>query len=216
MARNRRFPDQSFEYLLGTLGFREICGVDEAGRGPLAGPVVAAAVILPQSKTISGVSDSKALTPRRREELADTIKSECVDFSIGVVSAEEIDRLNILNASLEAMRKAVAGLGRAEPDILLIDGNRRVPIPTPQVVLKRGDARCYSIAAASIIAKCARDKIMREYNDRYPTYGFDRHKGYGTAFHREMLERHGPCPIHRRTFSPVREKLADSWAQTSK
>ncbi len=185
-------------------GRRLIAGVDEAGRGPLAGPVVAAACILPRGLQIEGIDDSKKLTPDQREELYQTItKHPDIIFGIGVVENDLIDEMNILRASLHAMALAVKELSE-EPDYLLIDGNH---LPPTQIVSKaviKGDSRSVSIGAASIIAKHYRDLLMIEYHEKFPYYGFDKHKGYGTKMHIEALKTHGPCPIHRTSFEPVK------------
>lgn len=183
-------------------GFRLVAGVDEAGRGPLAGPVVAAAVILPEKTPFPGVTDSKKVTARRREELATLIRARAVAVGIGCAEPEEIDRTDILRATFSAMLRALQGLG-VPPDFVLIDGPYSLPLPMPQRGLIRGDARSLSIAAASIIAKVHRDRLMDDYHALYPAYGFHRHKGYPTAEHREALRRFGPCPIHRRSFQGV-------------
>jgi len=176
-----------------------ICGIDEAGRGPLAGPVVAAAVILPRGLVIPYVNDSKKLTERRREQLYPEILEKAVAVGVGIVPPERIDEINILQATYEAMRQAVAKL-QVCPDILLNDAVRIPGIDIPQVPIVKGDAKSISIACASIIAKVTRDHIMLEYDRTYPAYGFAGHKGYGTAAHIAALRENGPCPIHRRTF----------------
>jgi ribonuclease HII len=195
------------ERALWSRGFRLLAGIDEAGRGPLAGPVVAAAVVLPVGVILPGVDDSKKLSPRRREELADLIRSRALAVATGIVPHERIDEINILNATLQAMRQAVESLG-LRPDHLLVDGNRSPDTGIPCVAIVDGDALSSSIAAASIIAKVTRDRLMVEYDRQYPGYGFARHKGYGTREHREAIERLGFCPIHRRSFAvkPVTEE----------
>lgn len=177
-------------------------GLDEAGRGPLAGPVVAAAVILPVDFINNGINDSKKLTPRKRELICEEIKRSALAVGIGVVEPMDIDRLNILKASLLAMEKAVYKLTR-KPDYLLIDGNQRTSLLIPQETLVKGDSRCCSIAAASIVAKVTRDSIMDEYHEMYPEYNFIKHKGYPTREHLEIIKKIGPCPIHRKTFRGV-------------
>lgn len=177
-------------------------GVDEAGRGPLAGPVVAAAVILPEECQINGLNDSKKLSPQKREALFHQIKRLAIVTGVGIVEPEEIDRINILRASLLAMEIAVKKLN-PQPDYLLIDGNIRTSLLIPQETVIKGDLRCCSIAAASIIAKVIRDSIMDNYHNIYPEYNFKRHKGYPTIDHFEALRRFGPCPIHRKTFNGV-------------
>jgi ribonuclease HII len=176
-----------------------ICGIDEAGRGPLAGPVAAGAVILPKSCEILFLNDSKKLSPERRDLLYDEIKEKAVSFSVCLVGPEKIDEINILNATLLAMKGAVEGL-KVKPDILLIDAVRIPGLSIPEVPIIKGDAKSLSIAAASVMAKVTRDRIMLEMDRQYPQYGFARHKGYGTAEHIAALKKYGPCPIHRRSF----------------
>ncbi|MRD71702.1 ribonuclease HII [Rhodocyclus tenuis] len=183
-----------------------VCGVDEAGRGPLAGPVVAAAVILDPLQPIEGLNDSKKLTARRREALAELIRSRALAWAVAEASVEEIDRLNILQASLLAMQRAVAALSPA-PVRALIDGNRCPELPCPAEALIGGDGLSAPIAAASILAKTVRDAGMLDLHRLYPAYGFDRHKGYPTAAHFEALRVHGPCDEHRRSFAPVAQRL---------
>jgi ribonuclease HII len=188
-------------------GFRIIAGIDEAGRGPLAGPVAAAAVIFENAQPVRGIRDSKKLSPSRREALAQEIKEHALEYAVCFVEPSVIDEINILQASLLAMTRAVGSL-RVNPDYLLIDGTfplRDVTIPQKAVI--RGDSLSYSIAAASILAKVARDAVMLEMDKCYPGYGFAAHKGYGTAEHLEALRRRGPCPIHRLSFRPVFECL---------
>ena len=185
-------------------GRRCVAGVDEAGRGPLAGPVVAAACILPRGLQIEGIDDSKKLTPKKREELYDLLTSQPdIYYGIGIVESEAIDEINILRAALKAMALAVGDL-EIEPDYLLIDGNHLPPTHLAAKAIIKGDSRSLSIGAASIIAKQTRDLLMKQYHKKYPNFGFDRHKGYGTKGHVEALKLHGPCPIHRRSFEPVR------------
>jgi len=179
-------------------GFRLIAGIDEAGRGPLAGPVVAAAVIL--DKLIDGLNDSKLLSALKRKRLFKIIKCEAVAIGVGIVSHQLVDRINIYQAARLAMKKAVLNLSLA-PHHLLIDGNLSLDLEIPQTAIVKGDRKSCSIAAASIIAKVTRDKIMLRYHKKFPVYGFDRHKGYGTKLHFENLQKHGACPIHRRSFS---------------
>jgi ribonuclease HII len=188
-------------------GFRVIAGIDEAGRGPLAGPVVAAAVLLPFGCEIRGVRDSKTMTPEQRERAYEGITNVAEGFGVGIVEATDVDRLNILRATHHAMRIAVEALPN-RPDFVLIDGLPVHPFPVLQRALVKGDGRSISIAAASIIAKVTRDRIMADHDARYPEYGFARHKGYPTPDHLELLRNHGPCPLHRRTFAPVAELLA--------
>jgi len=176
-----------------------ICGIDEAGRGPLAGPVAAAAVILPKDCVILYLNDSKKLSPARRDALFDEIMEKAVAYHVGIVSPERIDEINILQATYEAMRKAVAGLS-VTPDLLLNDAVTIPEIGIRQVPIVKGDAKSVSIAAASILAKVTRDRMMEEYDAMWPEYGFAKHKGYGTAQHIAALKEYGPCPIHRRSF----------------
>lgn len=179
--------------------YHHICGVDEAGRGPLAGPVVAGAVILPRDTQILYLNDSKKLSAKRREALYDEIREKAVSVGVGIIGPERIDEINILNATYEAMRLAIADL-KVKPDILLNDAVTIPDIEIGQVPIVKGDAKSISIAAASIIAKVTRDRMMEEYDRTMPGYEFGRHKGYGTKMHIESLKRLGPCPIHRRTF----------------
>jgi ribonuclease HII len=195
-----------FEHHAAASGYCRVAGIDEAGRGPLAGPVVAAAVILPAGMAGDGIADSKTLTAARRERLYGVIYREALAVGIGIVDAAEIDRANILQASLRAM--AVAALNLDPPaDFLLIDGTFPIPLATPQRAIPKGDALSVSIAAASIVAKVTRDLLMDAYHLYYPHFGFARHKGYPTRDHREAIRRHGCSPIHRRTFRGVREHL---------
>lgn len=188
-----------------------VAGVDEAGRGPLAGPVVAAAVILDDQDPIDGVADSKSLSAARRERLCDAIRARALCLGVGVASVEEIDRLNILQATLLAMQRAVAGL-RLRPSLVLVDGNRLPVLDMRAEAVVRGDATVAAIAAASIVAKVTRDRLMDEAHATYPAYGFDRHRGYGTAQHLHALWQLGPTPWHRRSFAPVAEALRASTA----
>jgi ribonuclease HII len=192
----------AFEKRAQRRGFYCVAGLDEVGRGPLAGPVTAAAVILPSDASLPRVRDSKQLTAPLREILCQEITRRARDFSIASVDAAEIDVLNILQATFEAMLRALQGL-RSTPDFLLIDGPYRLPIDIPQQGITRGDQRSLSIAAASILAKVHRDHFMCDQHRLYPAYGFHHNKGYGTREHLEALRRHGPCPIHRRTFRGV-------------
>lgn len=180
-------------------GFNIVCGVDEAGRGPLAGPVFAAAVILPKGYVIEGVNDSKKLSEKKREMLFDKIKDEALAYSIASASQEEIDEINILQATFLAMRRAVNGL-KIKPDIALIDGNKTPGLDICEKAVVKGDAKSANIAAASILAKVSRDRYMIEMAKTYPEYQFEKHKGYGTKLHYEMIEKYGISPIHRRTF----------------
>ena len=180
-------------------GYDIVCGVDEAGRGPLAGPVYAAAVVLKKWQTIEGVNDSKKLSEKKREELFDKIVSECSAFSVGTASEREIDEINILQATFLAMKRAVDGLS-IKPDIALVDGNQTPPLDCAVKTVIKGDAKSESIAAASIIAKVSRDRYMKEMAAKYPEYQFEKHKGYGTKLHYEMIEKYGICEIHRKSF----------------
>ena len=184
-------------------GFHSIAGVDEAGRGPLAGPVLSAACIIPKGTFFPGIDDSKKLTPLQRDKLFDQITScEGIVYSVGLVSHQEIDRVNIYQATILAMLQAIAGLTHA-PDYLLVDG-MKLPHPTiPCLKIIKGDALSQSIAAASVIAKVTRDRLMEEYDQQYPQYGFKQHKGYGTPQHLMAISTHGPCEIHRRSFAPI-------------
>lgn len=181
-------------------GYEIICGVDEAGRGPLSGPVYAAAVILPKGHIVEGVNDSKKLSEKKRELLFDKIIDECVCYSIGTASEKEIDEINILQATYLAMKRAVDGL-EIVPQLALIDGNRIPPlISTDARAIVKGDAKSASIACASILAKVSRDRYMLEMAKKYPEYQFEKHKGYGTKLHYEMIDKYGICEIHRKSF----------------
>lgn len=179
-----------------------VCGVDEAGRGPLAGPVVAAAVILDPARPIDGLNDSKKLSAKRREALAIAIRERALAWSVAEASVEEIDRINILQASMLAMRRAVETLG-VRPEKALIDGNRCPELPCPAEAIVGGDGKVAAIAAASILAKTVRDAGMLVLHAEYPVYGFDRHMGYPTALHLKALREHGPSPVHRLSYAPV-------------
>jgi ribonuclease HII len=194
-------PDYSFEKRLWIKG-KLLAGVDEAGRGPLAGPVVAAAVIFPQGCRLDGIKDSKKLSSKRREELFYEIKKSALATAIAIIKPEIIDQINILRASLFAMEQAVKKLD-TQPDYILIDGNYPIRIQIRQETIIKGDAKCCSIAAASILAKVTRDAIMGEYHFLYPQYNFKQHKGYPTKEHLEAIRKFGPSPIHRRTFKGV-------------
>lgn len=183
-----------------------VCGVDEAGRGPLAGPVFAAAVILDPSRPIVGLDDSKKLTEKKRDKLAVEIKAKALAWCVASASVEEIDEINILQAALLAMKRAVDGL-QVKPDLALIDGNRCPVMETPSQALIGGDALEPAISAASILAKVARDADCLVLHEKYPEYAFDKHKGYGTAVHMAALQTHGPTPCHRKTFAPVSKLL---------
>ena len=196
----------SFEREAVEKGYRAIAGIDEAGRGPLAGPVVSAAVILPSMDDTSGIDDSKKLSPAKRDRLFDHIYQSAVAIGVGIVDAAQIDRINILQAALRSMAIAARNL-QPQPDYLLIDGNFEIPHALPQEAIKKGDSRSASIAAASIIAKVTRDRMMAIYHRHYPQYGFDRHKGYPTKAHKEAIRVYGISPIHRKTFKGVTEHL---------
>lgn len=190
---------KAFEKKYTEYNYNYICGIDEAGRGPLAGPVVAAAVILPKDCNILYINDSKQLSEKKRDELFDIIKEEAVAYGIGIVNAQRIDEINILQATYEAMRIAIGQL-KVEPDILLNDAVKIPEVNIKQVPIIKGDAKSISIAAASILAKVTRDRMMKEYAVVYPEYGFAEHKGYGAQTHIAALKEYGPTPIHRRTF----------------
>ncbi len=204
MAQGTKVPGVflPFEEEARHAGYYTIVGIDEAGRGPLAGPVVAAAVVLPWGCPIQGVQDSKRLTARQRDTVYARIQANAVAYGIGMMSPQEIDRHNILWATRQAMCHAVQQLCCA-PDVLLIDGPLALPLLLPQRPIIRGDACCASIAAASILAKVTRDRLMCDYAQQFPAYGFDKHKGYPTSEHYARLRQHGPCAIHRRTFRGV-------------
>ena len=202
----------TFERLLRQRGFKRIAGTDEAGRGPLAGPVVAASVILPPNGNPALFCDSKQTTPSQRGELRDYLEQIGADIGVGIVSHKKIDKINILQASLLAMKQSLADLCSygSEPDFVLVDGNQKLLIATPQETLVKGDARSASIGAASIIAKITRDKIMEEYDRRYPGYNFTANKGYPTREHRQAISTHGPCPVHRFSFRGVKEFVQET------
>ncbi len=180
-------------------GYNVVCGVDEAGRGPLAGPVFAAAVILPQGLAIEGIDDSKKLSEKKREALYDEIKSLAVAFNVAFATEKEIDEVNILNATFLAMKRAVDGLS-LRPDLVLVDGNRAPALELPTKTIVKGDSLSASIAAASILAKVERDRLIKKLSEKYPSYGLERHKGYGTKMHVEAIKRHGPAEVHRKSF----------------
>lgn len=196
----------AFETMARVHGFVHIAGIDEAGRGPLAGPVVAAAVILPHGLDIPGLDDSKKLTPHKRESLIDVINDKALAVGIGVSDHDLIDRINILQATLAAMVQAVSSLA-ITPDYLLIDGISKVHSSIPQKTIKKGDSLSASIAAASIVAKVTRDRMMGKFDDQYPGYGFAGHKGYGSVDHLAAIARLGPCEIHRKSFRGVKEHV---------
>lgn len=180
-------------------GYNLVCGVDEAGRGPLAGPVCAAAVVLPKGLILEGVNDSKKLTEKKREALFDVITEQALDWSVAFATVEEIEEINILNAAMLAMKRAVEGL-KNPVDFAIIDGNRKPPLEIDCEAVVKGDAKSMSVAAASILAKVSRDRILRQYAGDYPQYGFEKHKGYGTKVHVEALKKYGPCEVHRPSF----------------
>ena len=192
-------PDYSLEQELHEKGYSLVCGIDEAGRGPLCGPVFAAACILPEGLYIEGLNDSKKLTEKKREKLFDIIKQEAIAYCIASASVEEINELNILEADLLAMRRAIDGLG-VQADFALIDGNIARDFQIPAAAVVKGDATSMSIAAASVLAKVARDRICVDLDRDYPEYGIAKHKGYGTKDHMEALRKYGPSPIHRKKF----------------
>ncbi len=197
-------PKDYFERMYYRRGYQRIAGVDEAGRGPLAGPVVAAAVILPKQGIREELFDSKIISSKKRDDLYDVICLEALGIGLGVVGQEEIDLLNILEASLKAMVLAVNNLSTS-PDFILIDGPHGLSLPVPQKPIRKGDRLSNSIAAASILAKVTRDRIMLEYHHKFPQYNFARHKGYGTKEHLKAIEKHGICELHRKTFRGVKE-----------
>ncbi|MBQ2827715.1 MAG: ribonuclease HII [Clostridia bacterium] len=191
--------DYTFEHQAQEQGFNVVCGVDEAGRGPLAGPVCAAAVILPDGLVIDGLDDSKKLTEKKRDMLYDVICEEAIAYGIAFASVEEIEEMNILQATFLAMKRAVESLS-VKPDIALVDGNQKPPLEIQARTLVKGDAKSPSIAAASILAKVTRDRLMTEIAEQYPQYEFPKHKGYGTKLHYEKIMEHGISPVHRRSF----------------
>lgn len=188
-----------FEKEINEQGYEFVCGIDEAGRGPLAGPVYAACVILPKGCVINGINDSKKLSEKKREQLFDEIIEKAVAYNIASVDEKIIDEINILNATHLAMNNALDGM-KIKPDYALIDGNSIKNMKTPHQTIVKGDAKSISIAAASILAKVARDRYITEISEKYPEYEFAKHKGYGTKLHTDMLKKYGPCEIHRRTF----------------
>lgn len=193
-----------FERLYAREGYHRIAGVDEAGRGPLAGPVVAAAVVLPPEGVGEPLFDSKKISPKKRESLYELICAKAIALGVGIVSPEEIDSLNILQATLKAMVHAIENLS-VFPDFILIDGPHALPLSIPQKPIPKGDQLSNLIAAASIVAKVTRDRLMLQFHEKYPQYNFARHKGYGTREHRRAIERYGICEIHRKTFRGVKE-----------
>ncbi len=195
----RLYEMSAFEREYRQKGFCAIAGVDEAGRGPLAGPVYAAAVILKDDAMIPGLNDSKKLSEKKREELYKQITAAAVSYAVASVDERVIDEINILNATLTAMKKSVDLLGE-RPDFIFIDGNRGCEMAAPYITIIKGDAKSVSVAAASILAKVSRDHYMRGLAEKYPQYGFEKHKGYGTKAHIEAILKYGPCPAHRKTF----------------
>ncbi len=191
--------DYSIENEYKAQGYNIICGIDEAGRGPLAGPVYAAAVILPPDCVIDGLNDSKKLTEKKREKLFDEIKEKALAYGIASADEKEIDEINILNATFLAMKRAVDSLS-VKPDLALVDGNQKPHTGIEEVTVVKGDAKSMSIAAASVLAKVSRDRFMLDMAEKYPQYEFERHKGYGTKLHYEKIAQYGVCEIHRRTF----------------
>ncbi|HAG04888.1 MAG TPA: ribonuclease HII [Lachnospiraceae bacterium] len=199
MEKERMNRISSYERKYISMGYKNIGGIDEVGRGPLAGPVVTACVILPNGCIIEGVDDSKRLSAEKREELCEVIKREAVDIGVGVADNEEIDKINILRATKLAMKRAIEAM-KTKPDMLLIDALTLDEVDIPQEAIIKGDSKSISIAAASIVAKVTRDKMMKELAEKYSVYGFETNVGYGTAEHIEAIKKHGPCDIHRRTF----------------
>ncbi len=188
-----------YENLLKEKGYKAVCGIDEAGRGPLAGPVFAAAVILPDDLGDLGINDSKKLSEKKRDALFDIIKEKAIAWSVASAGEAEIDEINILNATFLAMKRAVEGLS-LKPDVALVDGNRKPKTGIEEITLVKGDAKSISIAAASILAKVSRDRYLLELDEKYPEYQFSKHKGYPTALHYEMIKKHGISPVHRLSF----------------
>lgn len=182
-------------------GVQTICGIDEAGRGPLAGPVVVAAVIMPKDSFIEGVNDSKKVSEKKRETLYEQITDEAIAWGVGIIDQKEIDEINILNATKKGLTTAIKEL-KVKPDRIIVDALDKIDtLGIPYTPIIKGDAKCYSIAAASIIAKVTRDRIMRQWDEIYPMYGFEKHKGYGTAMHMQAIREYGLCPLHRRSFT---------------
>ena len=192
----------SFEQKANNMGYCRVAGIDEAGRGPLAGPVVSAAVILPDFFHCPGITDSKKLSEKKRQDFFPVIQEQALAVGVGISDHKEIDQINILQASLLSMKRAMENLNPI-PDYLLIDGKFTIDSPLPQEAIVKGDSKSISIAAASIIAKVTRDGIMKDLDSQFPEYGFARHKGYPTKLHRQAIIEHGPCPVHRRTFNGV-------------
>ncbi len=199
-------PMDFFEKMYHRRGYQRIAGVDEVGRGPLAGPVIAAAVILPKDGIEEKLFDSKKISAKKREKLYETLLSKAQGVGIGIIGQEEIDRINILQATLKAMALAIQNLP-IFPDFILIDGSQGITLPVPQKTIRKGDQLCNSVAAASIVAKVTRDRMMLEYHRQYPQYNFAGHKGYGTEEHLRAIEKYGICELHRKTFRGVKEYL---------
>jgi len=195
---------EPFEETARKRGFQFIAGLDEAGRGPLAGPVVAAAVVFPKTRSLKGIDDSKVLSAGQREKALSLLQRRALGVGIGIVEAGEIDRINILQASLKAMELAVQSLP-LRPDFLLIDGLHCLKLPVEQKAIPKGDRRCLSIAAASIVAKVTRDRLMVAYHQDYPEYNFAQHKGYGTREHLQAIQKYGCCPLHRQSFKKTHQ-----------
>lgn len=192
---------KQIEENLHSQGIEYICGIDEAGRGPLAGPVVVAAAIMPKDSMIEGVNDSKKVSEKKREALYEKITEEAIAWGVGIIDQKEIDRINILNATKEGLTEAVKSLN-VKPDRIIVDALNGIDtLGIPYTSIIKGDAKCYSIAAASIIAKVTRDRIMRQWDEIYPQYGFEKHKGYGTKAHIEAIKEYGLCPLHRLSFT---------------
>jgi ribonuclease HII len=191
--------DYSYEIMAHENGYKVVCGIDEAGRGPLAGPVFAAAVILPENYSHPVLNDSKKLSEKKRDAVYDDIIKDALSYSVGIATEEEIDEINILNATFLAMKRAVDGLN-IKPDFAYIDGNQYPKTGVKEETIVKGDGKCISVAAASIIAKVSRDRFMLEIGEKYPEYQFNKHKGYGTKLHYEMIEKYGVSDVHRRSF----------------
>ena len=191
---------KQYENDLRNKGYKYICGIDEAGRGPLAGPVVVASVIMPANSMIEGVNDSKKVSEKKREKLYDLILEESISYGVGIIGQDEIDEINILNATKKGLTMSLQELTQ-KPDLIIVDALTHIDtLGIPYESIIKGDAKCYSISAASIIAKVTRDRIMREWDKVYPQYGFAQHKGYGTSAHINAIKEFGPCPLHRKSF----------------